>query len=265
MKLTVHCLVRDEDQWIWYALNSILPFADKILIYDTGSIDKTLEIIERIQSPKIILTKKIASSRQDLVTYRQEQLANTSTEWFMLLDGDEIWPEVEIKKLLKAAEEAPKDIIALFNRTKNCVGDVYHYLSDDSGHYTIAGITGHLNTRLMRNVPGLKVEGEYPLEAYVMAEGPVQNQSDKIRFVDCWYLHTSFLKRSSVQKIKTSGSLGRHKVPEPGLRLRDELLPDVFFKNRPDDIPNPLYKRGWSYELVASVLSPIKTLKRRIK
>ena len=44
--LTVHCIVKNEERWIWYSLMSVLEHSDKIIVYDTGSSDKTIEIIK---------------------------------------------------------------------------------------------------------------------------------------------------------------------------------------------------------------------------
>jgi glycosyltransferase involved in cell wall biosynthesis len=52
--ITVHMVVKNEDQWIWYSIQSVLQYVDKILITDTGSTDHTVEIIKSIKSPKLI-------------------------------------------------------------------------------------------------------------------------------------------------------------------------------------------------------------------
>ena len=52
--LTVHCVIKNEERWIWFAINSILDIAGEVLIYDTGSADKTVEIVKTIKSKKII-------------------------------------------------------------------------------------------------------------------------------------------------------------------------------------------------------------------
>ena len=38
--LTVHMVVKNEDRFIWYALNSVLPYVDKVIIFYTGSTQK---------------------------------------------------------------------------------------------------------------------------------------------------------------------------------------------------------------------------------
>ena len=97
--LTIHCVVKNEERWIWYALKSILDIADEILIFDTGSTDKTVEIIKTIKSRKIIFEEKGKVDAKGLTQLRREQLVMTKTEWFLILDGDEIWPERTKKEL----------------------------------------------------------------------------------------------------------------------------------------------------------------------
>lgn len=247
-KITVHTIVKNEDRWIWYALMSVVDYVDKILIYDTGSTDKTLSVIKTIASPKIILESKPATTRQDLVKLRQEQLDRTRTPWFMLLDGDEIWPQGNLQKLLVAAANADENILAFFNRTRNCVGDMYHYLPESTGRYHIKGITGHLNIRLIRKVPGLKVVGEYPLEAYTFNGQPLQNLEDRLQFIDAWYLHTTHLPRSTQKSANTQviDRLKKRKFWRPSLKMHQSELPEVLWQPRPSLVPPPT-KSLWPF------------------
>lgn len=261
MKFSAHMIVKNEDQWIWYAINSVLPYADKLFIFDTGSTDKTVELIRSINSEKIIFEEKGKVDTKGLVKLRREQLERTTTEWFLIVDGDEIWPSRELAKLIDEAQKAPKDKIALFNRTRNCVGDVFHYIPDNEGEYKIAGIKGNLNTRMIRNTNDLTIVGEYPQETYTNKNGFIQSQDEKLIFVDCWYLHTTYLKRSSVDFQKTSGSLGRRKLWVKGNKLLNTNLPEVFFKERPKNVNNPLSKRNLLYELIVLALIPLKYIK----
>ena len=38
-EMTVHCLIRNEERFIRAAILSILPLAQRVLVYDTGSTD----------------------------------------------------------------------------------------------------------------------------------------------------------------------------------------------------------------------------------
>lgn len=253
MKFTVHTIVKNEDQWVWYALQSVLSFASKILVFDTGSKDKTVELIKSIKSPKIVFEEKGEVSSEGLVKLRQEQIDKTNTNWFLILDGDEIWPSKQLKTLLKAGDGA-SNIVALFNKVRVCVGDVFHYLPDSAGKYEIAGKKGNLNIRLIKKTKDLKVTGIYPLESFENNNGPLQRQDKNLKFVNCWYLHTSFLKRSSKDLQKTSGSLGKKKTWEKGIKMKKQELPNFI----------PLEKRSSFYEVASTILTPIVSLKREL-
>ena len=240
--VTVHVLIKNEDRWIWYTLMSVLDYVDKILIYDTGSTDRTIDIIKSIDSPQIILESHPISTRQDLVKLRRDQLERTTTPWFMLLDGDEIWPQANLFKLLTAASAAPQDTMAFFTRTRNCVGDVHHYLPESKGHYQIKGITGHLNIRLIRKVPNLKITGQYPLEAYTLNGQSLQSIEDRIEFVDTWYLHTTHLPRSTQPQSETNviDRLQKRKLWRPSLKMPKSELPEIFWQPHPALVPSPI-------------------------
>lgn len=264
VKVCVHTVVKNEDIWIWYALNSVLDYVEEIFVCVNGSSDKTLEIIKTINSPKIKITEKGQLKPNQLVDLRKEQIKKTKTDWFLVLDGDEIWPEKELIKLLTTAQNSPPQILALFNRTRNCIGDIYHYLPEAAGGYQIAGKKGNLNMRLFRKTQDLNITGEYPLEAYVNNQGPISSQINNIKFADCWYLHTSFLQRSSLDYQKKSGSLGKRKIPEWGINLAKKELPEVLFKKHPTKVAEVLKKRSFGFALQAAFFTPIINFKRKI-
>ena len=197
MKITTHTLVKNEEYWIKPALLSVMDQVETMLVWDTGSTDKTIAIIKSINSSKIIFEQKGRVNRQQLVNLRNQQIKATRTPWIILLDGDEIWPKNNLIQLIKAIQSAKPKIIALVNRTRNCVRDIYHYLPDDTGKYQIGKWRGNIIIRAIRNLPGLKVVGSYPNEAYIYQGFKIQDQPDKLEFVDTWYYHVTHLKRTS--------------------------------------------------------------------
>lgn len=195
-KLTIHTLVKNEAIWIKPALESVINFADKILVWDTGSTDNTVAIIQSIHSPKIKFKECGSVNRSGLIELRNQQIKATKTDWFLILDGDEIWSEANLTQLIKSMQKANPVTIALVNRTKNCIGDLNHFQPESKGNYCIGPWRGHLNIRAIRNLPGLKVVGEYPNEAYVYQGKKLQDQPKNLEFVDTWYYHVTHLKRS---------------------------------------------------------------------
>lgn len=227
--VTSHTIVRNEERWIKAGLLSVIDYIQEMLVWDTGSTDKTVEIIKSIKNPKIKFKEVGKVTRRRLVKLRNQQIKETKTDWFLLLDGDEIWPKRNLLVLFKAAREADKKIIALVNRTRNCIGDVYHYLPETKGKYRIGKWQGHLNIRLIRNLPDLKVIGKYPLEAYLYKGKPLQEQVENLKFVNTWYLHTTHLKRSGWwHQLKTIDRIRKFKFFGKGIRMRKEELPEVL-------------------------------------
>lgn len=257
--ITVHCIVRNEDHFVWFALQSVLPYVDRILIYDTGSTDKTVDAIMAISDSKIVFSQKGEAPPEKLVLLRQEMVATTTTPFFLILDGDEIWPKASIQKIVETINDLPEEKIAVVCRTRNCVGDVWHFLPEDSGKYNLAGQKGNLSMRLFRNVPGLLVSGEYPLENYSYGGKPLNDQNNRLEFLDRWYLHATHLSRSS----SAESVLGfRQKKLETGISLSKSDLPEVLWEKRPSFVPDPLIRRSLGYEIAAGLVTPLKSLKR---
>lgn len=254
--MTAHCLVRNEENWVWYAINSVLPNVSQILVFDTGSTDNTVKIIKSIDSPKIIFEEKGEVDKVRYAALRQEMLERTETDWFMVLDGDEIWPEATIKELLRAIRHAPKHKEAIVVGEWMCQGDVFHYskeVASLSDPQAPANLTGYRLARAIRKLDGLKVIGIYGIESY--ADKNNCNVSDwkkkRLIYLRNRFFHMSFLPRSSritfdrevmMRAPKTRFNKG---IPFPV----DFCYPEVFFKNRPAFVPSPWNKLTWIDQL----------------
>ena len=49
MEIWAHTLVKNEERYLWFSVVSVINFVDKVLIWDTGSSDKTPEIALRLK------------------------------------------------------------------------------------------------------------------------------------------------------------------------------------------------------------------------
>lgn len=257
--ITLHAIVKNEGKFVKAALLSALSSneVERALVWDTGSTDKTVTEILSIKDRRIEFRQRGNVDRKTLVLLRKEQLAATKTPWFMLVDGDEIWPEKNLGKLISTMKKCGSETIALVNKTRNVVSDIYHYLPESEGHYQIGPWRGHLNVRAIRNSPGLSVNGEYPNEWYELGgvkiqEYPVclkQETPDVVRsllnkrrefclkFVDTWYLHTTHLKRSenwlsemlAIDRLKKHKWFWRLRGKKP-LKMKKSELPKLLRK-----------------------------------
>ena len=256
MEISAHMLVKNEENFVWYAINSVIDYVDELLIWDTGSIDKTVEIIKTINNPKIKFKEIGEVNPKQLSEARQKMLEETNADWIFVHDADEVWHDNVIKSITSTLKSLNnKDLIITPNRM--LIGDIYHYLEDKAGQYKFYDKKGHYNIRLIRNVEGLNVSGVYPKEYYATKDGnPIQNTSrDKAFFDNNYYLHASFLPRSSKDRKKIKYEVG---IEFP----LDYYYPEVFFKSRPAIVPSPWKNMSKEYKLKSLWQTPLKKIKR---
>lgn len=91
MTLAACLIVRDGAATIERALDSIRPHVDEVCIFDTGSTDGTLELLERIAGePGAPLRVERAEWRDDYAWARNASFAMASSEYLAWFDDDEI-------------------------------------------------------------------------------------------------------------------------------------------------------------------------------
>lgn len=268
-KIIVHCLVKNEERFIWYALQSVLPYVNHIMVWDTGSTDKTLDIIRSVKSSKISLKTFKSVSATLHTKLRQQMLQATPKgkyDWLMILDGDEVWAKESIKNTTQFARNHP-DYESIIVRTHNLIGDIYHRLPESAGHYHLAGHTGHLNLRFisLKNIPGLNVSKPHGQQGFFDRDGNlIQNRDPKKqKFFDIYYHHATHLQRSSStendhQVVKRS----LKKKIEIGSRIPDNQIPEVFFQDHQSIVPDVTKPAPLSFWLVALFITPVKFIKR---
>ena len=262
IRITTQTLFKNEDKFIWYALSAWEPYATQMLVWNDESSDQSEEIVKGIKSSKIKYKHISASSEAQLTLLRNQMLQQTKTEWFLLLDGDEIWNNSTVTKFLDYIENQPASVYAIVMRTRNCVGDVYHYLPEDEGRYELLGKRGHLNIRAYRKLPGFRWEGQYPLEKYVDARGSsINDQQDRLSFFDNFYWHMTHLPRSSSKETVKGW---RETKIEGGIKIKEEELPEVFWLPAPPLVPSPLTKRSLPEEILGKLVTPIKKIRRAV-
>lgn len=197
MSLTAHCLVKNEEVFIEAAIRSVIDFADCVLVFDTGSTDRTVEIVTNLQKEfpqKIVFEKKGVANKQRHTDLRQEMVERTQTDWWMILDGDEVWSQSALAEAAKAmTTTAVECIIALFYL---CVGDVYH-ATRRAPQIEMFGRREYWYPRFFRNTPGMYWQGDYNQDTIYRANGEVfftEKNSVVLRYR---YWHMTHLLRST--------------------------------------------------------------------
>ncbi len=264
-RIIVHCLLANEERFVWYAINSVLPFVDRITVWDTGSTDRTVAIIKSIRSPKIKFVEKGQVDAEGHTKMRDQMLQETDRakyDWLLILDGDEIWSETMFQKML--TEAAKKKPIAVVVKTVNFVGDIYHRTPESAGRYRFGDKIGHYNLRLINlQAFNLSVAGPHGQQTYFTGQTPLQDLPEgKLLFLeDVYYFHATHLPRSRSDQATLKRSFKRKY--ELGGVVPTLLLPKIFFeKKKPAMIPDVDSAAPLSFWLLASLLTIPRRLKR---
>ncbi len=268
--IIAHSLVMNEERFVWYSLNSVLPYVDHVLCYDFGSTDRTIEIIKSIKNPKLVFKSLKHTNPSKYLDARNQLFKETPRKfvWAMVLDGDEVWKKSEIQKVTTFIRTNP-DIESVVVRTNNLVGDIYHKLPESAGHYRLAGHFGHLNLRFMniKRIPGLHVEKPHGQQGYYDSDGkPIQDRDpSKVVFVDVSYHHATHLDRSTnLEEDRKVIKRANKKKFELGVRMREEDIPEVFFFPRPKIVPDVTKEAPIQFWIKATIQTMPRKIKRKL-
>lgn len=205
-EITVHCLVRNEERFVRQAILSVLPLAQRVLVYDTGSTDATLDILSSFQSDRIEIVQKRASSSRELTEYRNEMIERTTTEWFMLVDGDEIYPAHAVQRIVNEMRTVPPTVHRINLDRRDFVGSFNFILPV----YRIGRIfrTSRIRIRtdkLLHNRPWVE-------PPYLRDDPSAPLDQCTMQFpADIFFFHCQYLVRSS--KDIDLGALRRWRKP----------------------------------------------------
>jgi hypothetical protein len=270
--IVAHSLVKNEERYIWFAVMSVIEHVDKVMIWDTGSTDDTVAIakeIRKIFPDKVNLQTFGEVTPDEYTLLRQKMLDETGADWFMIVDGDEVWWENSITSAVNKINTQGKLLESIVTPYYNLIGDIYHYQEKAGGKYKIDGETGHLTIRFMnRKIPGLYTAKPHGQHGYFDGKDRlIQDRSAKKRiYINCPFMHFTHLVRSS-------GLANDLKVPKRNIKYKHELgipfpldfyYPESFFLPRPNLVPSPWRKAGKKYLLKAAIQTPLKMLKRRL-
>lgn len=165
MRLSLCMIVRDEEEMLPRTLEAARPAVDEIIVVDTGSIDRTMEIARSFGAT--VIEREWTGSFSDA---RNASLEAATGDWFLYLDADEVLVAEDVAKLRALLGHTWRE--AFFLHETNFTG------VDESGLSVV-----HSALRLMRNRPEYRFSGRlheqiaYHLPAYLperLAHSPVR-------------------------------------------------------------------------------------------
>ena len=105
IKLSVCLIVKNEEQFLAQCLKSVRSLARQIVVVDTGSTDRTVEIAKEFGA-------EIYSFAwcEDFSAARNAALEHATGDWILMLDADEELPTAQHEKI--RADMKKSDVIA---------------------------------------------------------------------------------------------------------------------------------------------------------
>lgn len=261
MKIWVNTIVNNEENFLWFSVASIAPFVDKILIWDSGSTDKTLAVIQSLKQKfgqKISFKQVGPLDHMEFTKMRQSMLEASNCDWILILDGDEIWWKKSIQQLVLEINNGGKNWDGFVVPMVVPVGDIFHIQSDQAGRYQLLGKKGHFSLKAInRKIAGLHVDWPYGKEGFFDGQGKLIQERKRIKFINAPFLHVTHLSRSNEKRRydKFKYEIGR-KVK------KDFVFPEVLYEKYPAFIQSPWVRISGTKLIKARLLTPLRKVKR---
>ncbi len=141
--LSLAMIVKNEEEFLEGCLQSVQGIADEIIIVDTGSSDKTIEIAKKFTN-NIFHFEWI----DDFAAARNEAIKHCTGDWIFYLDADERLNVSNQNAFINFIKEIPQNIGGV-----NCIIESRHYKLDDDTEVHRGGYP-----RLFRNLGFPKIE-----------------------------------------------------------------------------------------------------------
>lgn len=256
--ITAHCLIKNEEKFVGYAIKSVIEFVDYIIVFDTGSTDQTIEVVKELAKEypnKIIFEEKGPCDKTRHTQLRQEMLDRTKTDWFMILDGDEIWTKRGMEEALAIIKNQPaiECVVAPFYL---CVGDIYHTYSGKKS-IKILGKTDFHYPRFIKIFPGPHWRGDYNEDTLLDKNNKEFCKTENSRFLANKYWHLTHLRRSSRDDFDYSSGGSR--------KIKRRLTYFIIGKKINESIPEVLQnKNDFKMNAITSFVNFIKLIFSRI-
>ena len=171
-EISLCMIVKNEEEYLTRCLSSINDIAGEIIIVDTGSTDKTVEIAKKFGA-KVYYFKW----NNNFSEARNESLKYATKDWILILDADdEIYQED--KKFLRALLDGELDENAIY---------YFETLSYYGSSVEKGDIVINLNPRLFKNKRGIHYEGEVHNQL-IFTQGEYNSICDSIKIHHYGYL-----------------------------------------------------------------------------
>ncbi len=163
-------IVRDEERVIADCLTSACDVFNEIIVVDTGSTDRTMEIVEGFgaQMHEMVWPENFAAARNESLKYAKGK-------WIFWMDADDVLPPASAERILDAAINAPDWVIGFVVPVQ--------FVDGPGGMGTRVD-----HVKLFRNFPGLVFEGRI----HEQILGSLREHGGEIQRLDAVVLHSGY-------------------------------------------------------------------------
>jgi glycosyltransferase involved in cell wall biosynthesis len=158
-RISLCMIVKNEEKLLPQCLESIKDVVDEIIIVDTGSTDRTVEIAEKY-------TDKIYFHpwEEDFSKHRNQSISYATGEWIFILDADEVLSPESGKAILEAVKD--ESIDSIYATVKNSFDKSRGEAVHNSLRFFRNNGSIHYEGRVHNRVVGEKVRKIYPITIY---------------------------------------------------------------------------------------------------
>lgn len=217
--LALCMIVKNEQQFLPYCLASVHKYCDEIIVVDTGSTDRTIEIAKAfgayvIQTPWI----------NDFSLVRNISQSAANSDWILWLDGDEVLSDSGIKKIKNQLINDPTADFYLCPRV-NFWHDLRHAFAYPDSQY-----------KIYRNNIGLKWHSKLHEKIY---DENNQYHRKRLKHCDVHTFHYAYTKEKEIIKKKMQLYI-KIENPEMDDRLIEKCSTEhsFFFDKNPPEVGN---------------------------
>jgi glycosyltransferase involved in cell wall biosynthesis len=157
MGISLCMIVKNEEDWVVGAVESVRSIVNEVIIVDTGSTDSTLDRIASIGA-KILKLKW----KDSFASARNISLAEATEPWILVLDGDERVARRDLPYIKDAAEGGDADGYHLIQRNYVTGKQVIGWTANVTDYEEGVRYNGYVDNpliRLFRNAPDIRFHG----------------------------------------------------------------------------------------------------------
>jgi glycosyltransferase involved in cell wall biosynthesis len=157
MGISLCMIVKNEEDWVVGAVQSVRSIVNEVIIVDTGSTDSTLDRLQELGA-KIIKYQW----KDSFADARNLSLASAREQWILVLDADERIAASDLPYIKDVSERGGVDGYHLVQRNYVLKNQIFGWTPNTGGYEEGAKYDGYVDNpliRFFRNSPDMRFRG----------------------------------------------------------------------------------------------------------